>query len=64
MLRERIREAESHTDDTQRRRRNTIAWLARAREVLEKGEYEICAGALHGAKAEVNGLLPFYARAA
>jgi hypothetical protein len=43
-------------------RRNTIEWLTRARNALEKGDYEGCAGALKGATKEVDALLPVYAR--
>ena len=50
------------TDAVRQHRRNTIAWLERARRALEAGDYEGCKGALKGATQEVDFLLPVPAR--
>lgn len=63
-LREINRADGPHVDDVDVHRRQANAWLDRAREKLKTGDYEGAMGALHGAKGEVNALLPVHARAA
>ena len=50
------------TDAVRQHRRDVIAWLTRAREKLEQGDYEGCKGALRGANLAVDALLPVPAR--